>query len=121
TAQDAHEELAMRRIGAVAGVDVAAPAPERAQRSRAYAFQLVVLLEEEKSLQQRGGFARVEVVRACLQKLASRAEARVDRVELAVLLRRDLGGQVLQQYGVQQRHGLCCTVIALHELLARQA
>ncbi len=78
-------------------VDETPPAPQRAQRGGADALQLVVLLQQHERLEQRRRIALEEILGYGFQQLAPDAEALVDRMIRAVVLRLDERPQVLQQ------------------------
>ena len=119
--ENAHERGTVLGFAPKLFVDEAPAAPQGAQGGSADALQLVVLLEQDERFEQRRRIALVQVLGYGFQKLAAYAEARADRVVLPVVLRRDERSQVLEQDHVQLRNRLGSPVIALHQLLAREA
>src|SRR5215210_5797691 len=80
----------------------------------------MVLLQEHERFQQGCWLALVKIVAARFEQLAARSKARVDRVELAILCRRDERREILKKNRVQLSDGFRSAVVLLHQLLARE-
>jgi hypothetical protein len=66
-AQDGHEAGPVHRIPAKGGIDAPARAPQRPQRARPHAFELVMLLQQREALEDCPRFALEQVLGRRLQ------------------------------------------------------
>src|SRR5204862_484357 len=82
------------------------------------AFQLRVLLHDEKAIEDRGRLALEQVGRVRFQQFAQPPEFFVDFRAVGIPRGKNLGAHVLQQYRIQLRDRLRRAEIGLHQLLA---
>src|SRR5881628_1777929 len=94
-----------------------ARAPECAQRLRRHAFELRVLLHDEKTLEDRGGLAIEHIGRMRFQQFPHPPELSADLRYVGIPRRENFGTYVLEQYGIQLSDRLRCAEIRLHQLL----
>src|SRR5438445_12493805 len=116
--QQRKESRAVPRIASKRRIDASARAPEGAQRLRRHAFELRVLLHDEKTLEERGGVAIEHIGRMRLQQFPHPPELSADLRYVGIPRRENFGTYVLEQYGIQLSDRLRCAEIRLHQLLA---
>lgn len=109
------------RIIAVVVVDQRASTPECTGRACRHSPEFGVLLHDQKSFKDGSRRLVEHVFMHYIQELVDRLETPVDWRWRVRRRREDRGADVLQQNGIELGDGLCCAVILLHQLFARQA
>jgi hypothetical protein len=109
------EQHAVLRVAPELRIDQAARTPQSAQRARRHALEFAVRLQQCETFEQCARCAHEHVLRHHVEQFPAGLEARIDRLHHGVVGRKQRGGDVLQQDGVQLGDHLRAAVVALHE------